>query len=116
VDAGVDAILIHSRDKTLAEIDGFLNSWKGLGKTPLVCVPTLFPTFTAEELHARGFNLVILANQPMRAAVGAIEKTLAGLARAGRAADVEADIVPVDHIFDLVDTKAAIALEDEGAG
>ena len=26
------------------------------------------------------------------------------------------DIVPVDHIFDLVDTKAAIALEDEGAG
>jgi phosphoenolpyruvate phosphomutase len=116
VDAGVDAILIHSRDKTLAEIDGFLNSWKGLGKTTLVCVPTLFPTFTAEELHARGFNLVILANQPMRAAVGAIEKTLAGLARAGRAADVEADIVPVDHIFDLVDTKAAIALEDEGAG
>ena len=81
-----------------------------------MCVPTLFPTFTADELYARGFNLVILANQPMRAAVGAIETTLAGLARAGRAADVEADIVPVDHIFDLVDTKAAIALEDEGAG
>jgi phosphoenolpyruvate phosphomutase len=52
----------------------------------------------------------------MRAAVGAIEKTLAGLATAGRAADVEADIVPVDHIFELVDTKGAIALEDEGAG
>jgi phosphoenolpyruvate phosphomutase len=115
VDAGVDAILIHSRDKTLSEIDGFLSSWKGLGKTPLVAVPTLFPTFSSAELYARGFNLVILANQPMRAAVGAIEQTLAKLAVAGRAADVDADIVSVDHIFDLVGTKEAIALEDEGA-
>ncbi len=114
VDAGVDAILIHSRDKTLAEIEGFLASWKGLGSVPLVCVPTLFPSFTAAELTAKGFDLVILANQVMRAAVGAMETTLERLAVAGRAADVDGDIVPVDHIFDLVDTKAAIALEDEG--
>jgi phosphoenolpyruvate phosphomutase len=113
VEAGVDAILIHSRDKTLAEIDGFLSSWKGFGSIPLVAVPTLFPTFSAEQLYQRGFNLVILANQPMRAAVGAIESTLAALAVAGRASDVESSIVPVDHIFDLVGTKEAIALEDE---
>ncbi|HSL33857.1 MAG TPA: isocitrate lyase/phosphoenolpyruvate mutase family protein, partial [Candidatus Limnocylindrales bacterium] len=36
VEAGADAILIHSRDKTLSEIDGFLASWKGLGSVPLV--------------------------------------------------------------------------------
>jgi phosphoenolpyruvate phosphomutase len=113
VEAGADAILIHSRDKTLSEIDGFLASWKGLGSVPLVAVPTLFPTFSSMQLFERGFNLVILANQPMRAAVGAIEATLAKLAVAGRASDVEADIVPVDHIFDLVGTKEAIALEDE---
>lgn len=113
VDAGVDAILIHSRDKTLAEIDGFLAAWRGFGKTPLVAVPTLFPTFSSAQLYERGFNLVILANQPMRAAVGAIEATLAKLAVAGRASDVEDDIVPVNHIFDLVGTKEAIALEDE---
>jgi phosphoenolpyruvate phosphomutase len=114
VDAGVDAILIHSRDKTLAEIEGFLSSWSKLGSVPLVAVPTLFPTFSSSQLYERGFNLVILANQAMRAAVGATEATLAKLAEHGRAADVEGDIVPVDHIFDLVDTKAAIALEDEG--
>jgi len=56
---------------------------------------------------------VILANQPMRAAVGAIEATLTKLAVDGRASDVEDDIVPVNHIFDLVGTKEAIALEDE---
>jgi len=112
-DAGVDAILIHSRDKTLAEIDGFLSSWKGFGNLPLVAVPTLFPTFSSAQLYERGFNLVILANHPMRAAVGAMEATLAKLAVAGRASDVEDDIVSVNHIFDLVGTKEAIALEDE---
>jgi phosphoenolpyruvate phosphomutase len=112
VDAGVDAILIHSRDKTLQEIEGFLSSWKGLGKTPLVAVPTLYPSYSSEQLYDRGFNLVILANQPMRAAVGAIEETLGKLAVAGRAADVEDDIVSVNHLFDLVGTKEAIALED----
>jgi phosphoenolpyruvate phosphomutase len=113
VEAGVDAILIHSRDKTLAEIDGFLAAWSGFGKIPLVAVPTLFPTFSSAQLYERGFNLVILANQPMRAAVGAIEATLTKLAVDGRASDVEDDIVPVNHIFDLVGTKEAIALEDE---
>lgn len=113
VEAGVDAILIHSRDKTLAEIDGFLAAWGGFGKIPLVAVPTLFPTFSSAQLYERGFNLVILANQPMRAAVGAIEATLTKLAVDGRASDVEDDIVPVNHIFDLVGTKEAIALEDE---
>ncbi len=113
VDAGADAILIHSRDKTLAEIEGFLAGWKGLGSVPLVAVPTLFPSFSSKDLYDKGFNLVILANQPMRAAVGAIEETLEKLAVAGRASDVDDDIVPVNHIFELVDTAAAIALEDE---
>jgi phosphoenolpyruvate phosphomutase len=113
VDAGADAILIHSRDKTLAEIEGFLASWKGLGSVPLVAVPTLFPSFSSKDLYDKGFNLVILANQPMRAAVGAIEDTLEKLAVAGRASDVDDGIVPVNHIFELVDTAAAIALEDE---
>jgi phosphoenolpyruvate phosphomutase len=113
VEAGVDAILIHSRDKTLREIEGFLGGWSGVGRFPLVAVPTLYPTFTDADLHAKGFNLVILANQPMRAAIGAIEQTLETLARERRASAVDPGIVSVDHVFDLVGTKEAIALEDE---
>ena len=113
VEAGVDAILIHSRDKTLAEIEGFLEAWSGIGSVPLVAVPTLFPTFTAEQLRAKGFNLVILANQPMRAAVKAVEETLETLMREGRASAVDPDIVPVEHLFELVGTKEAIAREDD---
>jgi phosphoenolpyruvate phosphomutase len=112
VDAGVDAILIHSRDKTLAEIDGFLSSWGGLGSVPLVAVPTLFPTFTDTDLRAKGFNLIILANQPMRAAVKAVEETLGTLQRERRASAVDGHIATVDHLFELVGTAEAIARED----
>jgi phosphoenolpyruvate phosphomutase len=112
VDAGVDAILIHSRDKSLAEIEGFLSSWRGLGTVPLVAVPTLFPTFTDTDLRAKGFNLVILANQPMRAAVKAVEETLGTLQRERRASAVDGHIATVDHLFELVGTAEAIARED----
>ena len=112
VDAGVDAILIHSRDKTLTEIDAFLQTWRGVGRVPLVCVPTLFPTFTDADLRAKGFNLVILANQPMRAAVKAVEETMATLSRERRAAAVDPHIATVDHLFELVGTAEAIARED----
>jgi phosphoenolpyruvate phosphomutase len=113
VEAGADAILIHSRDKTLGEIEGFLGQWSGVGEVPLVAVPTLFPDFTAEELHEKGFQMIILANQPMRAAVQAIEDTLETLRRERKAAAVDPHIAPVDHIFDLVRTKEMIALEEE---
>jgi phosphoenolpyruvate phosphomutase len=112
-EAGADAILMHSRDKTLGEIDSFLSVWRGLGTIPLVAVPTLFPTYSATQLNEKGFNVIILANQPMRAAVRAMEETLKTMAEHGTAASVDPSIAPVDHIFELVDTQAAIALEDQ---
>ena len=112
VDAGADAILIHSRDKTLTEIEAFLERWHGRDSTPLVAVPTLFPDFTVQELGAKGFRMIIFANQTMRAAVQATEATLGTLRDEGRAAAVDPGIAPVDHIFELVRTEEAIRLEE----
>jgi phosphoenolpyruvate phosphomutase len=110
-EAGADAILIHSCDKTLGEIEGFLKRWQGKGEIPLVAVPTLFPTFTVEQLHDKGFQMIILANQPMRAAVKAMEDTLRVMKEKGHAASVEPHIAPVNHIFELVKTREGIGLE-----
>jgi phosphoenolpyruvate phosphomutase len=111
--AGADALLVHSRDKTLADIEEFLALWsEGGPEIPLVAVPTLFPEFTGEQLFAKGFRIVIFANQPMRAAVRAMNETLATLKREECAAAVDPSIAPVDEIFALVDTKEAIALEE----
>jgi phosphoenolpyruvate phosphomutase len=113
VAAGADSILIHSRDKSLAEIESFLERWPQIASVPLVAVPTLYPTFTAGELHAKGFTMVILANQLMRAAVQAMEDTLKTMAETGKPSAVDGAIASVDHIFALVDTKEAIELEDQ---
>ncbi len=115
VDAGADAILIHSKDKSLQEIEGFLSTWTGLGKTPLVAVPTLFPDYTDQELFDKGFQMVILANHPMRAAVAAMEQTLQTLRTERKAAAADPHIASVDHIFELVRTKEAITLEESGS-
>ena len=112
-DAGADAILIHSKDKTLWEIETFLEQWRATGiNTPLVAVPTLFPDYTAAQLFTKGFAMVILANQPMRASVQAMEDTLAVLRDEGKPAAADPHIAAVDHIFELVHTRETIAAEE----
>lgn len=112
-DAGADAVLMHSKEKSGREIRGFLEAWqKRNRRIPLVCVPTLFPEFTAEELHEMGFQVVIWANQLMRASVQAMEQTLQVLRKERRVAAADPSIASVDHIFDLVGTREAIERED----
>jgi phosphoenolpyruvate phosphomutase len=114
--AGADAIVIHSRDRTLAEIREFLEGWRSLDvRVPLVAIPTLYPTFTVEELRREGFSMVILANQLLRGAVRAMEDVLDALRAEQRAAAAEPFIVPVDHVFDLVGTRDAIRRDEAGS-
>jgi len=112
-EAGADAILIHSKDKSLTEITEFLDAWHAAGiDKPLVAVPTLFPDYTADELYDKGFSMVILANQPMRAAVKAMEETLDILEKQRKPAAADPTIATVDHVFDLVETTETIRAEE----
>jgi phosphoenolpyruvate phosphomutase len=114
--AGADAIVIHSRDRTLGEISEFLDGWRALDvRVPLVAIPTLFPTFTVDELAGRGFSMVIFANQALRGAVRAIEQVLKALAAEQRAAAADPLVDPVDHVFELVGTEGAIRASEAGA-
>ena len=115
-EAGADAILIHSKDKSLVQIEEFLAQWRDTGiSKPLVAVPTLFPDYTAHELHAKGFAMVILANQLMRASVQAMEETLRVLRADGKPAAADPNIAAVDHIFELVRTRETIMAEEADA-
>jgi len=80
-----------------------------------VAIPTLYPTFTVEELRREGFSMVILANQLLRGAVRAMEDVLDALRAEQRAAAAEPFIVPVDHVFDLVGTRDAIRRDEAGS-
>jgi phosphoenolpyruvate phosphomutase len=110
-EAGADAILIHSKARTPDEVVGFVRRWSA--RVPLVLIPTNYPTLTEEETSALGgkVKMVIYANQPVRAAVKAVEELLAEIKRARGIHTIDERMVPVSRIFELQDVASMKAAE-----
>ena len=99
-EAGADAVLIHSKEKTPGEILQFCDAWAG--SVPLVLVPTAYPQLSFAEIAAlRKVGLIICANHAIRAAVAAMRATFARILAEGGIAGVESSIATVAEIFDL---------------
>lgn len=103
VEAGADAILVHSKKTSPEEMIEFANHWKG--QAPLVAVPTTYDTIAASELGRMGYRIVIFANQGLRASIKAMEDAYARLLPAGRACVLNADIASLQKVFDLVGVR-----------
>ena len=102
--AGADGIMIHSRKKDPAEIFEFCDKFREKDKkTPIVVVPTSFNQVTEEELASHGVNIVIYANQLMRAAFPVMQKTAENILRAHRAKEVDSQLMPFKDIIRLID-------------
>ena len=103
VEAGADAIMIHSRKKDPAEIFAFLESFRARDKaTPVVLVPTSFNSVTEEEFKARGANVIIYANQLMRATVPAIQNAARMILEHHRAQECDSLLMPFKDIIRLI--------------
>lgn len=103
VKAGADAIMIHSQRKEPDEIFEFLEKFRSKDKnTMLVVVPTSFNTVMEEEFKERGVNIVIYANQLMRAAVPAIRKAAETVLRNHRAKECDGFLMPFGEIIRLI--------------
>ena len=101
--AGADAIMIHSRKKDPAEIETFIEEFRKEDKTtPIVLVPTSFNSVREEEWKARGANVIIYANQLMRATVPAIQKAAETILQNHRAEECDADLMPFKDIIRLI--------------
>lgn len=102
--AGADGIMIHSRKKDPVEIFEFCDRFRKKDqKTPIVVVPTSFNQVTEEELAAHGVNIVIYANQLMRAAFPVMQKTAMNILKAHRAKEVDSQLMPFKDIIRLID-------------
>src|SRR5712692_5681237 len=99
-DAGADAVLIHSKSPTFDELRTVSQQWSG--RVPLVVVPTIFDSVTADELERHGFKIVIFANQVIRTSIRATRDTLDVLKREGRAEAVADRMVSLQEVYDLV--------------
>ena len=103
-DAGADGIMIHSRKPEPDEIFEFCDKFrKEDPKTPIVVVPTSYNQVTEEELASHGINIVIYANQLMRAAFPVMKQTAEDILRAHRAKEVDSRLLPFKEIIRLID-------------
>ncbi|OJY01196.1 MAG: phosphonopyruvate hydrolase [Rhizobiales bacterium 62-17] len=110
VEAGADAILIHSKQKTPDEIVAFCRAWPG--HAPLVLVPTSYPQLSFADVAALGkVGLIICGNHAIRAAVAAMQDTFRRILADGGIAGVEADIASVADVFALQGDVHMRALE-----
>jgi phosphonopyruvate hydrolase len=99
-EAGADAILIHSKQKTPDEIVGFCRAWSG--RVPLILVPTSYPQLSFAEIGALDkVGVIICGNHAIRAAVAAWRRTFAKILKEGGIAGVEQDIATVSEVFGL---------------
>ena len=104
VKAGADGIMIHSRKKEPTEIFMFCDRFREQNKiTPIVVVPTSFNQVSEEELVSHGINIVIYANQLMRAAFPVMQQTAEEILKAHRAKEVDSKLMPFKDIIRLID-------------
>ena len=103
VEAGADAIMIHSRRKDPAEIFKFVERFRARDAvTPLVVVPTSFNTVTEEEFKARGVNIVIYANQLTRTGFPAMQNAARLILQSHRAKECDDICMPFKDIIRLI--------------
>lgn len=105
--AGVDGIMIHSKEKTPENILKFAQEYellcKELGfRKPLVCVPTTYNTTTEDELKQKGFNIVIHANHLLRSSHKAMSNVCKSILLNKRSFETDPFCSPVKEIFNLV--------------
>lgn len=73
VDAGADAILMHSKKSKPTDIEEFMAGWNN--RAPVVIVPTKYYETPTDDFRKLGVSMVIWANHNMRAAVTAMQQT-----------------------------------------
>ncbi len=106
VEAGADAIMIHSRQKDPSEIMEFIEKFRQQDKTtPIVLVPTSFNSVKEEEWKARGANIIIYANQLMRAEVPAMQKAADLILLNHRSEECDEILMPFKDIIRMIPSE-----------
>jgi phosphoenolpyruvate phosphomutase len=97
--AGADAILIHSRQSSPAEIFAFLDEWAD--RSPVVLVPTKYWRTPTAEFRARRVSVVVWANHLLRAAITAMQATARRIREEASLLNIEPQVAPLPEVFRL---------------
>ncbi|MFX1255627.1 MAG: phosphoenolpyruvate mutase [Promethearchaeota archaeon] len=100
VEAGADAILIHSKSKDPDQIKTFVNRWNNYA--PLIVVPTTYPSMTEDAMRKLGIKMVIYANHGIRAAIKSMNYVFDRIYNNG-IVGIDSEIASMQEVFDLQD-------------
>jgi phosphoenolpyruvate phosphomutase / 2-hydroxyethylphosphonate cytidylyltransferase len=107
IEAGADAIMIHSRRKEPDEIFEFCRRAESFTtRVPIVVVPTSYHQVSERELAERGVNLVIYANHMIRAAYPQMVKVARTILEHGRALEADPHLAPISEALNLIPESA----------
>jgi len=99
VEAGADAILIHSKKKEPNEIISFCKKFKN--RVPVVVVPTTYINFSENHMKRLGIKVVIYANHVLRTTIKSVLENLTLLRSKGQLSSIENKIAPLKKVFSL---------------
>lgn len=107
IDAGVDGIMIHSKDNDPSDILEFTTEYENLcddlgRRPPLVSVPTTYNRLTDTELSEAGFDVVIHANHLLRSSYAAMTDVAETILLNDRSLEADPKCAPVPEIFEQV--------------
>ncbi|MDH3453286.1 MAG: phosphoenolpyruvate mutase, partial [Gammaproteobacteria bacterium] len=103
-EAGADGILIHSRRKEPQEVLDFCQEFSAgaAARPPIFVVPSSYNTVHERELADAGANVVIYANQMLRAAYPAMRTVASAILEHGRAFEAEPHCMSIKSILELI--------------
>ncbi len=101
--AGADGIMIHSRRKDPAEILEFCRQYAKIDyRKTLVVVPSSYNSITEAELEEAGANVVIYANQLLRSAFPAMQRTAESILKHSRSLECDESMLSIKEILNLI--------------
>lgn len=99
VNAGADAILMHSKKSDPSDIESFMKAWNNKG--PVVIVPTKYYKTPTNLFQDLGISMVIWANHNLRASVSAMQQVTERIYADTSLINIEEKIAPVKEVFRL---------------
>ena len=103
IKAGADGIMIHSKEKTPHEILEFCERFREFSPNiPIAVVPSTYSSVYEKELVQAGVNVVIYANQLLRAAFPAMKNVAESILRNERCLEANENCMGIKEIITLI--------------
>jgi 2-methylisocitrate lyase-like PEP mutase family enzyme len=107
VEAGADAVVVHSKSDTAHEVLEFARRWAR--RAPLLVIPTTYPSLSAQVARNAGIAGLIYANQLVRAVTQTMRAFLAEALKTESLAACGTPLADLSDMLELVDDERATA-------